>query len=102
MLGMRILNQTTKVRRCGEAYIWRLTSLLVVTLPKFTIKPSAFSDTCKSYPFLCNASRYLYSHLVVEVQTLHGHSKYSGRSGLGLVTFLQTKHAQVLTIHIEL
>ena len=70
---------------CGEAYMWRLTSLLVVTLLKFTLKPFAFS---KSYPFLCNASRHLYSHLVVEMQTLHGHST---QSGLGPVTLLQTQ-----------
>ena len=35
----------------------------------------------KSYPFLCN---------MVKMQTLHGHSKYSGRLGFA---FLQIKHA---------
>ena len=55
------------------------------------LKPFAFSNACKSYLFFCNASRHLWeshSHLVVEMQTLHGHSK---QSGLGPVTFLQTK-----------
>ena len=74
--------------------IVRLTSLLVVTLPKFTLKSFAFSDACKSYSFLCNASRN-----VVEVQTIHGHSKHSGKSGLGLVTFLQTTSACTLGIN---
>ena len=39
--------------------IVRLTSLLVVTLPKFTLEPFVFSDARKSYTFLCNASRHL-------------------------------------------
>ena len=29
------------------------------------------------------------------MRTLHGHSKQSGRSGVGLVAFLQTKHAHL-------
>jgi len=29
--------------------------------------------------------------MVGEMQTLHGHSKQSDRSGLGPITFLQTK-----------
>ena len=33
------------------------------------------------------------------MQTLHGHSKQLGRSGLGPITFLQTKHAHE---HFEL
>ena len=31
-------------------------TILVATLLKLMLKPSAFSDSCKSYPFLCNTS----------------------------------------------
>ena len=72
-----------EVRHYVEAYIWRLTSLLVVTLPKLKLKPAAFSDACESYSFLCNASRHFEeSHLVVKMQTSHCQSEHSGRSGL--------------------
>ena len=46
-----------------------------------------FSLQCKQTPLRSHC------HLVVEMQTLHSHSKQLGRSGLGLVTLLQTKHA---------
>ena len=53
-----------------------------------------FSDACESYSFLRNASRHFEeSHLVVKMQTSHCQSEHSGRSGLGPITFLQTKHA---------
>ena len=104
MLVMRILPE---VRHCGEAYIWRWRSLLVVTLPNSHSR-ILLSVTHVNHIFLCNASRHLAlrksQSLVVEMQTLHGHSKLSGRSGLGPVTFLQTKHAHLhleLTIHVE-
>ena len=66
MLVTRILNQTLpEVQHYVEAYIWRLTSLFVVTLPKLKLKPAAFSGACKSFSFLCNTSRHLEeSHLV--------------------------------------
>ena len=38
-------------------------------------------------------------NLVVEMQTLHGHSMQLGRLGLGPFTFLHTKHAHE---HFEL
>ena len=63
--------------------IWRLRSLLVFTLLKLTLKPSAFSYTGKYYSY----------------------SEQSSRSGLGLITFLQTEHAHEhfeLTIHLVL
>ena len=94
MLVTRILNQTTR----GQT-LWRLTSLLVVTLLKLKLKPAAFSDACKSYSFLCNTSRHLENRLVVKMQTLHCQSEQSGRSGLGPITFLQTKHERE---HFEL
>ena len=52
------IDQTTNIVE-KRTLIWRLTSLLVVTLPKFTLKLFAFSDACKSYQFLCNTSRHL-------------------------------------------
>ena len=89
-------------RHCGEAYIWRLTSPLVVILLKLTLKPSsAFSDTCKiilNSAVQADTSKKV-SHLVVEMQTLHGHSTQLGRLGLGPFTFLHTKHAHE---HFEL
>ena len=36
---------------------------------------------------------------------VHGHNKQSGRSGLGLSNFMQTKHAHEhfdLTIHVDI
>ena len=107
MLVTRMLNQTIpEVRHHIEAYIWRPTSLLVVTLLKLKLKPAAFSGACESYSFLCNTSRHLEeSHLVDKLQTLHCQSEHSGRSGLGPITFLQTKHAHEyfeLIIHIDL
>ena len=43
MLVMRILNQTTRGQTLhGEAYIWKLTSLLVVTLLKLILKSFCF------------------------------------------------------------
>ena len=75
----RNIDQTTRGQTLWRSiYSWRLTSLLVVTLLKMTIKPLAFSYTCKSYTFL---SRHLYSYLVVEIQTLHGYiaSNWAGQ-----------------------
>ena len=89
----RIFNQPPEVRHYVEAYIWRLTSLLVVTLPKLKLKPAAFSDACESYSFLCNASRHFEeSHLIVKMQTSHCQSALR-QVRLGPITFLQTKHA---------
>ena len=53
---MLVTRISPEVRNYVEAYIWRLTSLLVV---KLKLKPAAFSDACKSYSFLCIASRHL-------------------------------------------
>ena len=44
------------IRGCGISVIWALTSLLVATLLKLMLKLSAFGDSCKSFPFLCNTS----------------------------------------------
>ena len=46
-----------------DSVIWGLTSLLVTTLLKLMLKPSAFSDSHKSYPFLYNTSKKR-SHMV--------------------------------------
>ena len=63
----RILNQSTIHQRLWISVIWGLTSLLVATLLKLMLKPSAFSDSCKSYPFLCNTFKKC---MAVEMQTL--------------------------------
>ena len=92
----RILNQTTMQK--SDIVEKRRRTSLVVTLPKFPLKPFAFSNACKSYLFFCSASRHLWeshSHLVIKMQTLHGHSK---QSGLGPITFLQTKVRQTCNI----
>ena len=98
-----------EVRHCKEAYIWRLTSLLVATLPIFTLKPFAFSDACKSYPFLAlqaDTSKKVTVTWLLRCKNYMDVSKQSVRSGnLGLVTFLQTKNAHLhveLIIHIDL
>ena len=70
------LNQTTR----GHT-LWRSIHLEtdITTCSHIAeIDNSAFSDACKSYPFLCNTTKKV-SHMV-EIQTLHGHSKQSGRS----------------------
>ena len=69
------LNQTTR----GHT-LWRSIHLEtdITTCSHIEIDNSAFSDACKSYPFLCNTAKKV-SHMV-EMQTLHGHSKQSGRS----------------------
>ena len=46
-------NKPPEVRHCGEAYLWRLTSLLVVALND----NSAFSDACKSYTHFSATSK---------------------------------------------
>ena len=46
-----------------DSVIWGLTSLLVTTLLKLMLKPSAFSDSHKSYPFLYNTYKK-HSHMV--------------------------------------
>ena len=70
------LNQTTR----GHT-LWRSIHLEtdITTCSHIEIDNSAFSDACKSYPFLCNTAKKV-SHMV-KMQTLHGHSKQSGRSG---------------------
>ena len=55
LIVTKIWNRSTR----GQTFVHIETDItvLVVTLLNFIIKPSAFSDTCKSYPFLCNGSK---------------------------------------------
>ena len=68
-----------------------LTSLLVATLLKLMLKPSAFNDSCKSYPFLYNTSKN-HSHMV-KMQTLGPNFLiFSFSSGVYLHPMLQYYH----------
>ena len=90
-------NHHAEVRHYVEAYIWRLTSLLVSHCQNWNSSRLLSVDTCESYSFLCNASRHFEeSHLVVKMQTSHYQSEHSCRSGLGPITFLQAKRMENL------
>ena len=77
------LNQTTRCQHYGEAYIWRLTSLLVVTL-KLTILLS-----------VTHVKRTHFSAIPLRksVTWLRCMAIASSQAGQLLITFLQTKHA---------
>ena len=57
LIVTKIWNWSTR----GQTFVHIETDItvLVVTLLNLILKPSAFSDTCKSYTLLCNGSKHL-------------------------------------------
>ena len=95
------LNPTTR-----HQTLWRsiyLETDIITCSHSAEIDNSAFSDACKPYPFLCNTSKKVIVMWLLICK--HYIAIASSQSGVGLITFLYTKHAHEhfeLIIHAEL